>query len=83
LEGREILYTQPLSKGAETTEDHLADRDVRFHDRLSDADGMPLTLRPGLFALLLPGDAHKPECFDGVKNCRKAIVKIPVGLLGL
>ena len=83
LEGREILYTQPLPNGAETTEDHLADRDLRFHDRLSDADGMPLALRPGLFALLIPDDAHKPECFDGVKNCRKAIVKIPVGLLGL
>ncbi|MDR1535443.1 MAG: YhcH/YjgK/YiaL family protein [Planctomycetota bacterium] len=81
LEGEEILYSQPLPEGALPTEDHLADRDLRFYDQLSDRNGYPLILRPGVFSLLLPADAHKPECFSGVGKCRKAIIKIPVELL--
>lgn len=81
LAGSEIVYCHPLGEGMAVTEDRLAGNDVRFHADPAPGAEVALRLRPGLFLLLFPADAHKPECFDGVAACRKVIVKIPVGLL--
>ena len=80
LAGQEILYSHPLEKGMTVTEDRIEKNDVRFHVDPEPGKESALRLRPGLFALLMPEDAHKPECFDGVADCRKAIGKIPMGM---
>ena len=81
FEGAEIIYYQPLLTGMTVTEDKLEKNDVRFHAEPPAGPEIPLKLRPGLFVLLMPEDAHKTECFAGAANARKAIAKIPVELV--
>lgn len=81
LEGEEIMYWHPLTKDMATTEDRMEQSDVRFYANPTDGLDVPMLLRPGLFAFVLPPDAHKPECLVKTKNCRKAIAKIPVELV--
>lgn len=80
IEGGETIYTAPLS-GLAVTEDLLATDDVRFHAEPPAGSALEFHLRPGSFLLLLPEDAHKPECFCGFSEGRKAIAKIPMALL--
>ncbi|MCC8190884.1 MAG: YhcH/YjgK/YiaL family protein [Planctomycetes bacterium] len=80
-EGEEIIYNRPLDPALAVTEDLLADRDLRFHAEPAPGPEVALTLRPGLFALLMPQDMHKTECFCGTAKGRKAIAKIPVELV--
>lgn len=79
--GSEIVYCRPLEKGMAVAEDKLAENDVRFHVEPAPGPEVGLRLRPGLFLILFPADAHKTECCDGVETCRKAIVKIPAELV--
>lgn len=81
FEGSEIIYYQPLLDIMTVTEDRLEANDVRFHGEPPAGPEIPLKLRPGLFAMLMPEDAHKTECFSGSPTARKAIAKIPVELV--
>lgn len=80
LAGEEIVQVTPLADLA-VVEDRLAANDVRFHEEPTGGVIREYRLGPGSFLLLLPEDAHKPECFCGISEGRKAIVKIPVPLL--
>ncbi len=45
---------------------------------------VPLTMRPGLFALFLPHELHRPKIADGTNpHIEKLVVKIDAELLGL
>lgn len=79
--GSEIVYCRPLEEGMAVVEDRMAENDVRFHAEPAPGPEVGIKLRPGVFLLLFPHDAHKTECYDGVESCRKAIVKIPVELV--
>lgn len=82
-EGSEIIYYQPLldSMTKAVVEDRLATNDVRFHAEPPAGPEIPIKLRPGLFVLLMPEDAHKTECIGDSATARKAIAKIPVELM--
>ncbi len=80
LEGEEQEYVQILSDDMKVVEDKLEESDVRFHADPA-KPGVAVTLRPGLFALFMPEDAHKTEVATTPMKVRKAIGKIPVGLL--
>jgi YhcH/YjgK/YiaL family protein len=78
FEGDETIYVR-APKGLKAQEDHLADRDIVYYHQPDDgADEMAFVLRPGFFLLLLPEDAHKPECLTSVPSGRKAIAKVPM-----
>lgn len=80
VSGGENILVAPLD-GLATVEDRLEADDVRFHAEPAEADVATYTLRAGDFLLLLPEDAHKPECTCGIAVCRKCIAKIPMELL--
>lgn len=80
LAGAEIVQVTPLADLG-VVEDRLAAADVRFHQEPAADAVWEYRLAPGSFLLLLPEDAHKPECFCGILEGRKAIVKILVSLL--
>ena len=41
-----------------------------------------VSIRPGMFYILFPGDAHRAGCHhEFPKHCKKAVVKIPVELM--
>jgi YhcH/YjgK/YiaL family protein len=81
FEGDETIYVR-RPEGLAEQENFLAERDIVYYDQPS--DGLPeqgFVMRKGVFLLLCPEDAHKPECLTTVPNGRKAIVKIPMTLL--
>ncbi len=78
--GEEVEHVQTLSPDMKVVEDRLEKSDVRFHADPAKA-GVAVTLRPGMFAMFMPEDAHKTEVFAGAEQVRKAIGKIPVGLV--
>lgn len=81
LEGGETVLVAPR-EGLAVVEDRLAGDDVRFHAEPPPESIREVKLLGGDgFLLLLPEDAHKPECHCGFASGRKCIVKIPVGLL--
>jgi YhcH/YjgK/YiaL family protein len=74
LVGEERMDVAPLP-GLQTLEAYDADRDVSFH--AAPAHFASLPMRPGLFALLWPHDAHRPNCcLAAPANVRKCVVKI-------
>lgn len=79
-QGGEEIHVTPLADLA-VTEDRLEEDDVRFHESPEQEAIRKFRLGPGDFLLLMPEDAHKPECWCGVDSGRKCIVKIPVRLL--
>ncbi|MDR1534196.1 MAG: YhcH/YjgK/YiaL family protein [Planctomycetota bacterium] len=82
IEGVEIIYCCPVyPDGLKITEDRLGNEDLRYYEGFSLPGEFPLTMIPGLFALLPPPVLHQTECFVGVGNCRKVLIKIPRGLL--
>lgn len=80
LDGGEVILAAPAA-GLAIVEDDLAAKDIRFHAEPAAELVSRFRLFPRDVLLLLPEDAHKPECFCGVATGRKAIVKIPVSLL--
>ena len=82
VEGAETIYCcRSLPDGTRIAEDRLAKDDVCFYEGLSLPGEFPLTMLPGLAAVLLPSDYHMTECFAGIKTSRKALIKIPVELM--
>ncbi|MBI3580566.1 MAG: YhcH/YjgK/YiaL family protein [Nitrospinae bacterium] len=76
IKGREIIGWLP-AKGLEKEKEYDPERDVEFHK--NSADETRLLLKPGLFAVFYPADAHKPGCSAASPEVvRKVVVKIPV-----
>jgi YhcH/YjgK/YiaL family protein len=77
LAGKETIYWSP---GTALTLEGAFDeeRDIGFYR--SPAPSAPvasLTLEPGLFAVFMPGEAHKPSCLaGGPAAVRKVVVKV-------
>ena len=47
------------------------------------ADCQTITLQPGMFAVFMPGEPHKPGCSVGEpKEIKKVVVKVRASLLG-
>lgn len=77
LRGEEAILWAPL-QGLETEVAYQPDKDIVFF-RDPAAGSTPLPMRPGLFALFLPWDAHKPGCsLGGPEAVRKLVVKLRV-----
>lgn len=76
MEGKELMGIMPISQLIEKKPyDAELDKTVYEH---SDRESI-LKLGPGMFALLLPQDAHHPTIIDGEKTQnKKAVVKIRV-----
>lgn len=81
LEGEEEILARPLA-GLTMTENLLAEKDIAFFRDPEDVDGQyAFVMRPGVFLLLYPEDAHKTECLTTSPAGRKVIFKIPVAQL--
>ena len=81
LEGEEKILARAVT-GMSIKEDKLEKADIAFyHEPDGDDTQFSLIMRPGIFLLLLPEDAHKTECRTSVSSARKVIFKIPVRLL--
>jgi len=74
LLGRELCGWTAWNDTLRVTTPYDATKDIMFCEGACDF----VTLRPGLFALLLPQDAHMPCCQAGGRPCavRKAVIKI-------
>lgn len=57
----------------ESQEPYVADRDIEF---FGDAPHTYLVLKPGMFTIFFPGDAHAPMISDGTVH--KCVVKVRV-----
>ena len=81
LSGEEILEWAPL-EGLELSDPYNEAKDIEFYDR-TDGTGVPLILRPGLFTLLLPQDAHAPQLHvgDTPNKVKKIVIKLDIDLL--
>lgn len=76
IAGEESLYWAPLCS-LEEVDAYVPAKDVSFHEGM---DGTPVTLRPGVFAVLFPQDAHKPGChLHAAAPVRKVVVKVRIG----
>lgn len=78
LEGDEYLEMVPLHGGEE---EKLNDdqRDLVLFTQ--QPDGTRVHLVPGLFALVMPGEAHMPGVKAGSSQVKKLVVKIPADKL--
>ncbi len=75
VEGEERIYWLPMDGLSEEAE-YSSEKDVLLFSR---EGGSCIDLRPGLFCILFPQDAHKPGC--RIKNSgrvRKAVIKVQV-----
>jgi biofilm protein TabA len=85
LQGEETILWRPL-EGLQAEAEYQADKDIIFFREpvaLEPAQAVPgsapLHLRPGLFALFLPSDAHAPGCrLRDSQAVRKLVVKVRV-----
>ena len=75
LEGEEALYFKSTEKLSHMTNEYDLEQDALLA-RL-DADASRLVFRPGMFAVLLPEDAHCPGCqLRGPSHVKKIIAKV-------
>lgn len=75
VEGRERIGYLPHGIGAELVEDRLAQDDIAFYR--TGAGCSELLLEPGMFALFLPGELHRPCCAVGqTGSIKKVVLKI-------
>ena len=76
ISGWEVIGWLPTA-GLKTKTAHDPEKDIAFYE--NSADESPLVLRPGLFAVFYPTDAHKPGCcVIAPEEVRKVVVKIPL-----
>ncbi len=79
LEGDEYIDVFPLRGDEEKTLQDDA-RDLVLFAAKPEAS-VRVHLRPGIFALIMPGEAHMPCLMAGSSAVRKLVVKIPANLL--
>ena len=74
LSGQELLGYAPL-KGLTIAEKYNPQKDIAFFD--APKDFTKVTLKPGLFCILFPSDAHLPGChLAKPSDVRKIVIKI-------
>ena len=75
VEGEETIYVKPVSQLSNITAEYNPDGDYLLAD--FDADATPVHLTAGSFIILLPQDAHAPNCWYGeAKNVKKIVGKV-------
>ncbi|MBR3880071.1 MAG: YhcH/YjgK/YiaL family protein [Mailhella sp.] len=78
--GDEFIDVMQLQGGEEEAE-RYDDRDLIFLAEKSETPTVRFHLKPGLFALLLPGEAHQPCMKAESSYARKLVIKIPADKL--
>jgi YhcH/YjgK/YiaL family protein len=74
VSGRERILVAP-TPSLTVSEPYREEKDVTFYADPSASTS--LLLSPGDFAILFPGDAHKPGCMAGGRDAvRKVVVKV-------
>ena len=80
LEGEELQGYAPSSLGSETVQDHLEQKDYALFEQV--AGEQFFRLKPGMFTVFWPGEAHRPNCSEeGGYRIVKLVVKIHRDLL--
>ena len=75
VEGEETIYVKPVSQLSNITAEYNPEGDYLLAD--FDADATPVHLTAGSFIILLPQDAHAPNCWYGeAKNVKKIVGKV-------
>ena len=78
LEGEEEIIVRPRT-GLSIKENLLKEKDIVFYNYPDETNRQhSFIMRPNIFLLLLPEDAHKTECLTTVSAGRKVIFKIPL-----
>ncbi len=74
IEGEEIIEWLP-SDGLTIDSPYVEENDIAFYRNAHGAIRLPM--RPGLFAVFYPGDAHTPGCMVSIPaTVRKIVVKV-------
>ena len=80
LSGEEYIDVMPLWKGADVLggeAERYDERDLIFYSGKPAVPAVRFHLVPGMFALLLPGEAHQPCMKAGSERVKKLVIKIP------
>ena len=80
LSGEEYIDVMPLWKGADVLggeSERYDERDLIFYAGKPAVPAVRFHLVPGMFALLLPGEAHQPCMKAGSERVKKLVIKIP------
>ena len=80
LSGEEYIDVMPLGKGADVLggeAERYDERDLIFYAGKPAVPAVRFHLVPGMFALLLPGEAHQPCMKAGSERVKKLVIKIP------
>lgn len=83
LAGEEVIVYTPCESSLRVLVPYSAAQDIAFQ---AAAPGIPVHLRPGVFALLFPGEPHMPGrslCVDAPADVRKVVVKIAADVCGM
>jgi YhcH/YjgK/YiaL family protein len=77
LQGQETIYWAPAADLQPDGEYDAAGDILHFREPLPEKSSAALAVRPGLFLLLYPSDAHKPGRVLGAPQAvRKAVLKV-------
>ena len=75
VEGEETIYVKPTSQLSNITVEYDPNGDYLLAD--FDKDATPVHLTAGSFVILMPQDAHAPNCWvDEPKNVKKIVGKV-------
>jgi len=75
LSGSETIYWMPR-EGCVVRQEYSAEKDIEL---LADGRASALILRPGMFAVFFPSDAHKPGCYSArQEEVQKLVIKVRV-----
>ena len=78
-------YIDIMARGAESElageAERFSERDLLFYKGKPEEPTVRFHLKPGLFALILPGEAHQPCMKAASGYARKMVIKIPADRL--
>jgi len=75
LSGSETIYWMPR-EGCVVRQEYSVEKDIEL---LEDGPASVLILRPRIFAVFFPHDAHKPGCFSArQEEVQKLVIKVRV-----
>jgi len=77
VEGEETIYVKPTSQLSNITKEYNEEGDYLLAD--FDKDATPVHLTAGSFVILMPQDAHAPNCWYGEsRNVKKIVGKVRI-----
>lgn len=80
LEGEEGIGYSPANTGLINITDQLAERDIAFVAQQDNESRLLLT--PGMFAIFLPGELHRPcRAPNAPMRIKKVVIKISANLI--